>query len=281
MIQRVPGVFVGLCGLMLALVGCSSLSGSDGPSEPAQSSLILRQPEVVEKELFKIISAYYCEHRSWPKAFGDIEEFEEARGRATAILADFKNANLSSQRAIILTVVYENALGVERKVSFIAPPRCDEDENADHVSIAAGRIRFALPEDFELLSGKEIKKKWRAPPYPDVVWRGDDDLLIAVRFGDVVVDKEGIRALESDIAAAYESSVPGLGWIRREETGAGGGAAVIHEFESDSTRGRLATRVLSTVFDGKLMAVTVIGLASDRARVDEVATTIDDTLSIN
>jgi|GEM_PF-1415970 len=273
-------ISLGVCISIATLFGCSS-SVSTPPAEPAQSALILRQPELVEKRLFSTVSDYYCEHKRWPASFADIEAFEERRGRPASELAEFRMPVISSQRAIVMTIKYQNALGVERTVSFIAPPRCDSGSDSSRVSIAAGRIKFSLLDGCELLSGKEIKRKWKAPPYPDVVWRGDDEILIAVRFGDVAVGKEEVRGLAPDIEAAYESSVPGLVWIQGDANHNGSVEGVVHEFESDSSRGRLVTRVFSTSFDGRLMAITVIGLATDRARVDEVAAAIDESLSID
>ncbi len=262
-----------------SLFGCSSTSpnpngaGGDG-------GLTVRKPELLEKQLFESMRDYYCDHKRWPESLDDVEAFEVARGANEGLFADFKKPHFESQRAIILTMNYENSVGVERKVSFIAPPQCEGGSSEGRVSIAAGRIRFALPSGFRLMGGADVKARWKNPPYPDAAWMGDSEILIAIRFGDVEVAEGELSGLSAELQEAYERSVPGLVWIKKEALAVKGRTLLEHEFESDSSRGRIASYVISAAFDRRLVAITVVGPADHRAEIDDVARSVEQTLSI-
>jgi hypothetical protein len=259
-----------------SLFGCSSTAS--GPGAGGES--IVRQPEVLEKQLFESMRDYYCERKQWPESLDDVEAFEVARGADEKLFAEFRNPRFTSQRAIILTMNYENALGAERKVSFITPPQCDDGDSEERVSIAAGRIRFGLPSGFRLMGGADVKARWKNPPYPDAVWIGDSDILIAIRFGDVEVSEADLVGLSAELTEAYERSVPGLGWLKKEAIAVKGRTLLEHEFDSDSSRGRIVSYVISASFDRRLVAITVIGPAAQLAQVDEIARSVEQTLSI-
>lgn len=270
-----------LCTLvsMAVLSGCSSTTSDvgGGANEPG---LLVRQPEVVEKQLFEAMRDYYCEHKQWPQSLSDVEAYEVSRGADEGLFADFKDAHFESQRAIILTMNYQNALGVGRKVSFIAPPQCNGEATEGRVSIAGGRIRFELPTGFRLMGGADVKARWKSPPYPDAAWMNESDLLIAIRFGDVEVSPEELVGLSAELEQVYQGSIPGLVWLKKEPIAVNGRTLLEHEFESDSSRGRIVSYVISSTFDHKLVAITVIGPASSVVDVNDVARRIEQTLVI-
>jgi hypothetical protein len=264
---------------LAVLPGCSSTT-SDARGGATQGELLVRQPELVEKQLFEAMRDYYCEHKQWPQSLADVEVYEVSRGADEGLFADFKDAHFDSQRAIILTMTYQNALGIGRKVSFIAPPQCNGEATEGRVSIAGGRIRFDLPAGFRLMGGADVKARWKSPPYPDAAWVNEGDTLIAIRFGDVEVSADELVALSADLEQAYQSSIPSIAWLKREPIAVNGRTLLEHEFESDSSRGRIVSYVISSTFDNKLVAITVIGPVSSLVDVDEVARRIEQTLVI-
>jgi hypothetical protein len=175
---------------------------------------------------------------------------------------------------------YRSVSGEERKVSFIAPPQCVGANSDGRVSIAAGRIRFDLPVGFRLMGGADVKARWKNPPYPDAGWKSEGDLIIAIRFGDIEVSEQELAGLSSELQRAYEGSVPGISWLKKEPMAVNGRTLLEHEFESDSSRGRVVSYVISSSFDQKLVAITVIGPVSKTAEVDDVARQIERTLVI-
>ena len=70
-------------------------------------------------------------------------------------------------------------------------------------------------------------------------------------------------------------------WVRQGPLTIDGRTVLEHEFESDSSTGRIVNFVISTSFDGKLLAVTLISRAEDAARVEDVATRVERSLRIN
>jgi len=265
--------------LFAALVitsGCGASSVA-----PEKASQPIQGPESGEKRMFSVMTRYYCEHKRWPKTLEEAQAFSESVDEAPLVIHEFKNPTLTSSRAVVLTLGYDNALGVRRKVSFIAPPRCSDEKTEGEIAIAAGRIRFEVPPGFTLMSADAAKVRWKAPPFPDAVWIDASGVLIAIRFGDVDVTSEELEALAPSLTEAYEGSVPSLKWVRQGPLTIDGRTVLEHEFESDSSTGRLVNFVISTSFDGKLLAVTLISRAEDAARVEDVATRVERSLHIN
>lgn len=236
--------------------------------------------ETVEKQIFEVLSSYYCDRGGWPGDWDDLRTFQAAR-RADASFMDLvKNASLESNRAIVVTLTYDNEAGAQRKVSFIAPPSCQAIQDKGLVSIAGGRISFRLLEGTTLMSGQKMKEYWRNPPFPDAAWKGGGDVVIALRFGDVEVAPSELGAFAQSIAEAYEASVPSLVWIQKRDSSDAPLKVLEHEFESDSSRGRIVNYVLSTSFDNRLLAITVLGPAANAQDVERAATAVRSTLII-
>jgi hypothetical protein len=231
--------------------------------------------------MFSVMSRYYCEHKGWPRTLDDVRAFAESVDDSSIDTDKFKNSTLESSRAVVLTLSYDNSVGTRRKVSFIAPPRCDDDKVDGEISIAAGRIRFEVPTGFALMSGEAIRGRWKAPPFPDAVWRDESGVLIAIRFGDVEVTSAELQTLAPSLTEAYEASVPSLAWMRHGPRVIEDRTILEHEFESDSSTGRLINFVISTSFDEKLLAITLISRAEDTARVEDMATQVENSLRIN
>lgn len=265
----------------VCLVVSVSVTGC-GPSFPGNgaSEQEMREAESPERRMFAVMSRYYCEHKRWPKTLEELEAFEESIEATHLDTGEFQNPTLESPRAVVLTLGYDNSIGVRRKVSFIAPPRCDEDKRDGEISIAAGRIRFEVPSGFSLMGGQEVKKRWRAPPFPDAAWRDPSGVLIAIRFGDVEVAPAELESLEPSLAEAYESSVPALVWKRKGPRVSEDTVMLEHAFESDSSTGRLVNFVISTSFEGKLLAITLIGKIEDAERVEGLAQQVENSLRL-
>lgn len=261
---------------LVIISGCGASSVTPvGEGEPVQGV------ESSEKRMFSVMSRYYCEHKRWPKTLEEVQAFAESVEDGRFALEEFQKPSLTSSRAVVLTLGYDTELGARRKVSFIAPPRCDEEKIDGEISIAAGRIRFEVPPGFTLMTSEAVKGRWKAPPFPDAVWRDEDGLLIAIRFGDVEVTSAELEELAPSLAEAYEGSVPSLKWVRQGPRVIDDRTVLEHEFESDSSNGRLVNFVISTSFDDKLLAVTLISRAEDAERVEKVATQVENSLRIN
>jgi hypothetical protein len=131
------------------------------------------------------------------------------------------------------------------------------------------------------MSADAVKARWKAPPFPDAVWSDENGVLIAIRFGDVEVTSEELEALAPSLTEAYEGSVPSLKWVRQGPRTIDDRTVLEHEFESDSSTGRLVNFVISISFDEKLLAITLISRAEDAARVGDIATQVESSLRIN
>ena len=260
----------------VVLTGCGVASSSGKRSEGDR-----QQPASPEQEMFSVMSRYYCEHKSWPATLEQLEAFDQSVNEAPIDIRTFKNPTLEASRAVVLTLGYDNELGVRRKISFIAPPRCDDEKTDGEISIAAGRIRFEVPTGFALMGGEAVKQRWRAAPFPDAAWRDERGILIAIRFGDVEVQPAELVSLDASLTEAYESSVPSLVWVRKGPREVEGRVLLEHAFESDSSTGKLVNFVVSTSFDGKLLAITMTGNSQDVDRVDAIVQKVETSLRID
>lgn len=248
----------------------------------ATTTTTVRPPEEFEEQAFKAMSSFYCEYKRWPENWQEFQEFVTSVGLGETVGADFPSASLESPRAIITTLDYQNMLGSPRKVSFIAPPQCEKAKDPEQVVMCGGRVTFRLPQGFSLMGGVAVKERWRAPPYPDAAWRGQSGgYIIAFRFGEVLVDRGAIADFKETLEAAYETSIPGLKWVQREVVEQNNLPLLLHEFESNSSRGRLATIVLSASFDGKLLSINVVGPVEGRSKVEELARLVTTSLRLN
>jgi hypothetical protein len=273
---------VGLVYRVYILVALVIITGCGGSSvAPEGEGESVRGAQSSEKRMFSVMSRYYCEHKRWPKTLDEVTDFAESVEEEGLAINDFLNPRLTSSRAVVLTLGYDTELGARRKVSFIAPPRCDDEKVDGEISIAAGRIRFEVPTGFALMNAEAVKARWRASPFPDAVWRDEDGLLIAIRFGDVEVTSMELEALVPSLTEAYESSVPSLKWLRKGHRVIDSRAVLEHEFESDSSTGRLVNFVISTSFDDKLLAISLMSRVEDAERVEKVAAQVESSLRIN
>lgn len=247
----------------------------------AQSASPLRPPEEFEKETFTAISSFYCEYKRWPNDWNEFDEFLTAVGKGDSLGEDYRNPVLESPRAVLATLSYESMLGAARRVSFIAPPQCEESGDERDVQMCGGRVSFRLLKEFTVMGGVVIKERWRAPPYPDAAWKSKSGgYVIAVRFGEVDLEPAAVADFKQTLEAAYETSIPSLKWLVREVVEQNGRVFLAHEFESTSSRGRIATVVISTSFSGKLLTINVVGPAEGRSQVEEFARNITNSLRI-
>lgn len=235
------------------------------------------QPDVVEQQLFTQLSSFYCAQKRWPSSWNEVA----TESGAALDLAYFREPRTSSGRAILFTVEYTTPAGAARKVSFIAPPFCGEQPAAEVVSVAGGRVLFQLPVGFAVLGGAGIQDRWKRPPYPDAAWEDPvSEVVIALRFGEAEVPAVGIAALKSKLESAYEKSVTNLKWLVRKSRKNGAAPFLLHEYESDSVRGRLVTVGLSMPFDGRLLTINIIGPLEQQPAVESVAEQLHASLKL-
>ncbi len=252
-----------------------NLTACLGPSSP------VRPPEEFEKETFSAISSFYCEYKRWPSDWSEFREFLVAIGKGETLAEDYPDARLESPRAVLATLEYKGVLGAPKRVSFIAPPYCEEPGDERDVSMCGGRVRLRLPKDFWVMGGVAVKERWRAPPFPDAAWKSKSGgYFIAVRFDEVPLEPSAVSGFKQPLEAAYETSIPSLKWLVREVVESGGRTFLAHEYESDSTRGRIVTVLISTSFDGKLLTINVGGPAEGRSQVEEIARKITNSLRL-
>ncbi len=253
--------FLALMMVCMLVMGCAGRGGS-----------ALRAPESNEERAFQFLSAFYCKEKRWPAGWDEFTTFALPRDGGGELIGSFSNVQLSSPRAILLTLDYNDSSGTSRRVSFIAPPQCSTNSDRSVVSMAAGRVWFKLPYGFAVLGGKEIEERWKRPPYPDAAWEDSiSGVVIAVRFGEVELPAGGMSAIKSKLEKSYEAAITNLSWRIRKIKMQGSTEFLLHEYESDSVKGRLLTASLTFGFDGKLLTINVVGPADQRHAVETVA----------
>ena len=238
----------------------------------SRRSALLRSPESREEHAFQYLTAFYCKEKRWPASWDEFVTFALPHEAGDALVRYFGSPRISSQRAILLTVDYQDETAGPRRVSFIAPPQCVTNTDPMVVSMAAGRVLFNVPHGFSVLGGKAIEERWKRPPFPDAAW--DDpvsEVVIALRFGEAELPAKGVSAIKSDLEKAYESSVTNLSWLVRKVKKQGSSEFILHEYESDSVKGRLLTASLTYAFDGKPLTVNVVGPVGQRDAIEAVA----------
>ncbi len=198
--------------------------------------------------------------------------------KADLYARSFLKAEVSSPRAILLTLRYSNSEGVDRKVTYIAPPECGEPKGDGRVSIAAGRVSFRLPREFEVLDAKAIKEKWKGGPYPDVAWRDARGIFVTVSFGEVALTPAEMEDFKVELEEAYEASLPKLSWVEKRMEEVEGSPELIHEFISETQNGLLVSYVISRSFDGRHLSVSIAGPGDRQQEIERVGSYIRETL---
>ncbi len=268
--DRIFAPFLKAAPLVLLVAGCAR--------EPASP---VRPPEEFEKETFQAISTFYCEYKRWPNDWKEFKDFLDSIGKGDSLGEDYRGATLESPRAILVTLNYDTLLGSPSRVSFIAPPQCEPPANPKDTLMCGGRISLRLPPEFSVMGGVAVKERWRAPPYPDAAWRSKSGgYVVALRFWEVMVEPGAIEQFKETWEASYETSIPGLTWVVREVVEQDGRTFLAHEFESDTSRGRTVTVVVSTSFDGKLFSVNIAGPIEGRTQVEAYAREIMHSLKL-
>ncbi len=235
----------------------------------------LRPAESTEQQAFQFLSAFYCKEKRWPSGWDEFMNFAIPRDGGGELVSSFDNAQLSSSRAIVLTLDYNDESGASRRVSFIAPPQCSANSDQSVVSMAAGRVWFKLPHGFSVLGGKEIEERWKRPPYPDAAWEDAvSGVVIALRFGEAELPAGGMSAIKNSLEKSYEASVTNLSWLVRKIKKQDSNEFLLHEYESDSVKGRLLTASITFGFDAKLLTVNIVGPVDQRHAVEAVAESV-------
>jgi hypothetical protein len=259
-----------LLGAFLFVGGCSGVS----PTTP-------RPPESAEKTVFSAVSSFYCSEQRWPKTWDELIHYEGLSTEAHHAVGEMLTPELSSPRALLLVVRYKNMQGIDRKVTYIAPPECDATKDSKRVSMVGGRVTFKKIKGFVPLKAADIKAKWKDGPYPDAAWRDETGaILITVSFGEVPVGPSDLEALKEELEAAYESSVPGLSWIEKSLAGEEEPPKLIHILSSDTPAGRNLSYSMSLSFDGRLLTLSVSGPASRQKEVEAVGNSLRHSLRL-
>jgi hypothetical protein len=254
---------------LLSLSGCSTLT----PDAP-------RTPEAAEKTVFGVMSSFYCSEKRWPQSWDEVIAYDKLSEEGHHAVGEMISPQLSNPRALILVVRYKNMQGIDRKVTYIAPPECGEGDPA-FVSMMGGRVRFKRPEGFEPLKGSEIKAKWKDGPYPDVAWQDPaKSIFVTVSFGEVAVEPSDLESLKGELEAAYEGSLPGLVWIEKSLAGDEEPPKLIHMISSGTAGGKSLSYTMSMSFDGRLLTIGVLGPASRQKEVEELGNSLRRSLKL-
>ncbi len=247
---------------------------------PEAPSALLDNPTSVERAAFELNSDFYCDRKRWPLEWSELVEFQRQRGKAASWVEQVQEPRLSSPRAIFLSFEYTGVDQAPRRATYIAPPRCDQTSAKEIVSIAAEGVVFKLPDGFELMPVKDVQERWKEPPFPDAAWSAAEGRVLAIRFGEVEIKPEELPKYAEDMAEAYESSIPSLVWTFKDSKVIGGKPVLYHEFQSQALQGPTSNVVLSSVFDGRLFAITISGPTEYADAVVQAARQIERTLQI-
>ncbi len=259
------------------VLGSFLLAGGCAPVSPT----VPRQPESAEELVFGGVSSFYCSQKRWPTTWDELIHYEGLSTEAHHAVGEMLTPELSSPRALLLVVRYKNVQGIDRKVTYIAPPECNVRKDSSRVSMIGGRVTFKKVKGFTPLKAQEIKTKWKDGPYPDAAWRDETGAaLITVSFGEVPVEPADLAVLKEELEAAYEASVPGATWIERSLAGDEEPPKLIHMLASDTPSGRSLSYSMSMSFDGRLLTLSVSGPASRQKEVEEVGDSIRHSLRL-
>lgn len=253
------------------LDGCSSSNIVSPESVIKESNNAA--PVSIGQSLFDSAQAFYCSFGTWPESWDELRASLSYDSRIFSELQMVRVIEMHSPRAIALRVVFEEKNGQIVKSLFIAPPTCsgkgEPAASAGSVEMAGGRIRFVLPNALSQLSTEQLKKKWNKPPRPDSAWSSDQGVVLAIRFGELDIDRDSLDVLLDTLGVAYEQAIPSIEWISRRHISSRDRLFLLHEFESDAESGRIITGVLSTSFDGKLLSITLTADADRRSDVEQ------------
>ena len=257
-------------GALFCVGGCSSVS----PTTP-------RTPESGEKTVFNAVASFYCSEQRWPKTWDELIQYDGLSAEAHHAVGEMISPELSSPRALLLVVRYKNMQGIDRKVTYIAPPECDGRKDAAYVSMAGGRVTFKKIAGFGPLKAPEIKAKWKDGPYPDAAWHDQAGaILITISFGEVPVEPADLGGLKEELEAAYEASVPGVTWIERSLAAGEEPPKLIHMLSSDTPSGRSLSYSMSMSFDGRLLTLSVSGPAARQKEVEAIGNSLRHSLRL-
>lgn len=253
----------------LSLSGCSTVA----PESP-------RVPEPAEKVVFDVVTSFYCSEKRWPANWDEVIQYDGLSDEGHHAVGEMISPQLSSPRALLLVVRYKNMQGIDRKVTYIAPPECGEIDPS-FVSMVGGRVTFKRPNGFEALKGAEIKAKWKDGPYPDVAWQDESkSVFITISFGEVSVEPSDLESLKGELEGAYEGSLPGLVWIEKSLASDEEPPKLIHMMSSGAPGGRSLSYTMSMSFDGRLLTMSVLGPASLQKEVEEVGNSLRRSLKL-
>lgn len=254
---------------LLSVSGCSTVK----PDAP-------RIPEAPEKTVFGAVSSFYCSEKRWPATWDELIAYDQLSDEGHHAVGEMISPQLSSPRALLLVVRYKNMQGIDRKVTYIAPPQCGEVDPS-LVSMVGERVRFKRPVGFEPLKGAEIKAKWKDGPYPDVAWQDPSkSVFITISFGEVAVESSDLESLKGELEAAYEGSLPGLVWIEKTLASDEEPPKLIHMLSSGPATGTSLSYTMAMSFDGRLLTVGVLGPASRQKEVEEVGNSLRRSLAL-
>jgi hypothetical protein len=263
---------LGLVSGAIGLTGCSGLGGL-GPEA--------RQPESGEKAVFEGVSAFYCAKKRWPISWDEILEFGELSEEAQTAVGEMLSPEIASPRAVLLIVRYKNIQGLDRKVTYIAPPECTPSDDPNFWSMAGGRVSFKTPPGFTPLDGRAIKEKWRGGPYPDAAWHdAAHGIFVTVSFSEVEVSSNELEGLKTELEETYESSLPAMRWIERTAALADEPPRLIHMLSSASAGGRTVTYALSMSFDDHLLTLSITAPEIAQPVLERAAAAIQRSLRV-
>ncbi|MFN4895247.1 MAG: hypothetical protein ACK5GN_06075 [Pseudomonadota bacterium] len=267
---------------VLAFILVGSLFGAGCATSPAPVAPNVSQddPDNFEKCAFDLLSDFFCEEKRWPTEWAQLVGFEKRRGRDATWLEVVKEPQISSPRAIFLSLRYVSSGGVPRRATYIAPPRCGREAEEGVVSIAADGVVFDLPAGFKVMSASDVRERWKAPPYPDVAWNTSDGRVLAVRFGDVDIKSDELPQFAADIAEAYESSIPSLVWTFKDSKVINDKPVLYHEFQSTASSGPILNVVFSGSFADRLFAITITGPTEISDAVVQSARQVEQSLRV-
>ncbi len=237
-------------------------------------------PEPAEKIVFDAVTSFYCSERRWPADWDELIHYDGLSDEGHHAVGEMISPQLSNPRALLLVVRYKNMQGIDRKVTYIAPPECGESDPTV-VSMMGGRVTFRRPDGFEALKGAEIKAKWKNGPYPDVAWQDPSkSVFVTISFGEVSVESSDLESLKGELEGAYEGSLPGLVWIEKSLASDEEPPKLIHMMSSGPVEAKSLSYTMSMSFDGRLLTISVLGPASRQKDVEEVGNSLRRSLTL-
>lgn len=266
--------------LCTVALGATLAAGCATTSFPPAPGISQDDPDSFEKAAFDVLCDYYCAQKKWPTVWSALATFQRERGADATWLEEVKDPEVSSPRAIFLSLKYTSGDGVTRRANYIAPPRCSGGPEKGLVEVAAEGVVFKLPEGFELMATKDVQARWKSPPYPDAAWSAADGRVLALRFGELEIEPDELPNFAVDMAQAYEASISSLRWIFKDVKVISGKPVLYHEFQSTASTGPIVNAVFSGAFDRRLFAITITGSTERADAVRQAARQVEQSLQI-